>query len=336
MEPMTQMPDVADALVGRAVDARSNADRRVLTVGDIMSANVVIAHVDDTVFSAARKMSENNVSCVVVLDAARVNGILTEKDILKGVAHRDVDFRRLRVSDRMSSPVEVIGPAISVVEAGEIMEAKGIKRLPVVENGQLTGLVTQTDITRGMVSLTPLRSVCDIMTRTVATVHADATVSEAARVMASNGISCVVAMHRCDVAGILTEKDLLKRVVALQKDPEQTRVADVMSFPIAAVGPDYSVLSASKKMETMHLHRLVIMDGKTVCGIVTQTDLMRAIHGELERLDAERRALSGELAELVRRVIQDPENARDLMAELAPPSSAGHSTADPANISTDT
>ena len=335
MEPMTQMPDMADALVGRVVGARSNADRRGLTVGDIMSANVVIAHVDDTVFSAARKMSENNVSCVVVLDETRVRGILTEKDVLKGVARRDVDFRRLKVSDRMSSPAEVIGPAISVVEAGEIMEAEGIKRLPVVENGQLIGIVTQTDITRGMVSLTPLRSVCDIMTRTVATVYANATVSEAAGVMASNGISCVVAMHRGEVAGILTEKDLLKRVVALHKNPEQTRVADVMSFPMTTVGPDYSVLSASKKMETMHLHRLVIMDGKTVCGIVTQTDLMRAIHGELERLETEHRRLRSELSELVRRLIQDPENARDLVAELAKPSPAGCPAAKPANVSAD-
>ena len=331
-----QIPDIADALVGRVVDARSSADHRTLTVGDIMSANVVTAHVDDTVFSAARKMSENNVSCVVVLDAARVTGMLTEKDVLRGVARRDVDFRRLRVSDRMSSPVEVIGPATSVVEAGEIMEAKGIKRLPVVENEQLIGLVTQTDITRGMVSLTPLRSVCAIMTRTVATVHADATVSEAAQVMASKGISCVLAIHRCDVAGVLTEKDLLKRVVALHKHPDETRVADVMSFPITAVGPDYSVLSASKKMETMHLHRLVIMDGKTVCGIVTQTDLLRAIHGELERLETERQKLRCDLADLVRRLIEHPENARDLVAEFAEPSSASPPAAEPANASSDT
>jgi CBS domain-containing protein len=200
----------------------------------------------------------------------------------------------------------------------------------------LTGIVTQTDITRGMVSLTPLQSVCDIMTKNVAAVPADATVSEAARVMASNGISCVVAMHRCDAAGILTEKDLLKRVVALHKNPDETHVADVMSFPITVIPPDYSVLSAGKKMETMHLHRLVIMDGKTVCGIVTQTDLMRAIHRELEGLDTERRTLRSELAELVRRLIQDPEHARELAAEWAKPSPAGRPSAETASVSADT
>ena len=93
--------------------------------------------------------------------------------------------------------------------------------------------------------------------------------------------------------------------------------------------------SLSKKMETMHLHRLVIMDGKTVCGIVTQTDLMRAIHGELERLETEHRRLRSELSELVRRLIQDPENARDLLAEWAQPSPASRPAAKPANVSAD-
>jgi CBS domain-containing protein len=203
-----------------------------MAVGDVMSKEVVTVGSDDTLFSAAKQMSENGVSCVVAFCEAAIAGILTEKDILKGVAAQDVDFRRLLVSDRMSSPVEVIPTTMSVLDAGEIMESKGIKRLPVIEEGRLAGIVTQTDITRGLVSLTPLRSVSRIMSRHVATVQADATIQEAAETMATNGFSCLVAMHRDQVAGILTEKDLLRRVVALHKNPTETHVADIMSFPI--------------------------------------------------------------------------------------------------------
>ena len=129
-----------------------------------------------------------------------------------------------------------------------------------------------------------------------------APVAEAARLMSDRGISCVVAMHRREVAGILTEKDLLKRVVALHKDPARTHVADAMSFPIMIVPSTYSVISATRKMDQMHLHRLVVADGNKVCGIVTQTDLMRVIRKELDRLQSQRRRLTA----LMQRGGQDP------------------------------
>lgn len=317
MESITQMQGIADVATDPTIGGALGTGRRELMVRDVMSKDVFTAATDDTVFSAAKKMSENCVSCVVVVDGTAVVGILTEKDVLKGVAREDIDFRRLRVSDRMSAPAEVVPATMAVIKAGEMMETRHIKRLPVLEDGQLAGIVTQTDITRGLVSLSPLRSVSDIMTTNVATVQADTAVTEAARIMASKGISCVVALHRHEVAGILTEKDLLKRVVALHKNPGQTCVADVMSFPITTIPPTFSVLSASKKMDNMHLHRLIVTDGKKICGIVTQTDLMRAIRNELARLGEERRMLTAELASLRRYVTQNPKRLEDYLAEMA-------------------
>jgi predicted transcriptional regulator len=299
-----------------------NASRSGLSVGDVMSREVVTVGADDTVFSAAKKMSENGVSCVVAFREAAIVGILTEKDILKGIAAQDVDFRRLTVSDRMSSPVEVVPGTTSVIDAGELMESKGIKRLPVIDDGTLAGIVTQTDITRGLVSLAPLRSVSKIMSRHVATVQAEATIHEAADMMATNGISCLVAMHRNQVAGILTEKDLLRRVVALHKDPTATHVADVMSFPIATVASSLSVLSAGRKMDQMHLHRLVVMEEGDVCGIVTQTDIMRAVRHQLETLEAERRVMSSELAALVQYIMNDLQKLKHFLNGLEGPAEA--------------
>jgi len=302
MELAAQAARVDDVTTGRDGDAGPEANRRELTVRDVMSEDIVTAAADSTVFWAARTMSENHVSCLVIPGATGVAGILTEKDMLKTVAEPGVDFRRLKVADRMSSPVEVTPATVSVIEAGRIMEARNIKRLPVVEDGELLGLVTQTDITRALVSLSPLRSISDIMTRNVATVPAKATVAEAAQRMSDKGISCVVAMHRREVSGILTEKDLLKRVVALHKDPTHTRVADVMSFPIMSVPPTDSVITATRKMDQMRLHRLVVAEDNKVCGIVTQTDLMRVIRKELDRLESQRRRLIA----LLQRAGQDP------------------------------
>jgi CBS domain-containing protein len=294
---------------------RLSTNRKELKVGDVMSREIVTATTSDTVFAAAKKMSDNNISCIVVTDDEMVIGILTDKDILKGIAGNDRDFHRLLIGQRMSSPVEVVAADDSLIAAGKRMEAKGIKRLPVVDAGALVGIVTQTDITRGLIAVSPLGAVSDIMTVKITVVDVAASAAEAARIMATNGISCLVATHRQEVAGIVTEKDLLRRVVALYKDPEKTQVVDIMSFPIVAIPPSYSVLSAGKKMETMRLHRLVVMDrAREVCGIITQTDIMRSVRHELERIEQSYPSLDAELQNLIGRLMADTERLRELLA----------------------
>ncbi|MDY0356716.1 MAG: CBS domain-containing protein [Sedimentisphaerales bacterium] len=294
------------------------AHREQLRVSDIMGREIVTASSDDTVFAAARRMSENNISCVVVTEEEKVIGILTDKDILKGIAAADTDFRRLEIAQRMSSPVAVVSPDERVMVAGRTMEARGIKRLPVVDAGALVGIITQTDVIRGLISISPLNAVSDVMSTKVATIETGATATEAARVMAANGISCLVAIHRQEVAGIVTEKDLLRRIVALHKDPATTQVVDIMSFPIVAIPPTYSVLSAGRRMDTMRLHRLVVMDRtRKVCGIITQTDIMQAVRRENERIEQLHRLVDAELDALMRYAMNEPQRLRDLLRRMA-------------------
>ena len=319
METAADVHDVSTAGSPRVIESAAGARQSQLRVGDIMSKDVVTAALDDTISDAVTRMSEHYVSCLVVLDNDRVAGILTEKDMLKGVGRGDTAFHELRVSERMSSPVKLISPDASITEAARIMETNRIRRLPVVQDGRLVGIVTQTDITRGLISLTPLRCVADIMTRRVTAVAADATIAEAARIMSSCNISCLVVMIRGEVVGILSEKDILRRVVAIHKDPTQTRVTDIMSFPVVGVPRTFSVLSASKKMETMRLHRLVVMEDKQVYGILTQTDIMRAIQNAFETTESQRRVLAAELTNLVHDAIRELEKIRDFLDGLAAP-----------------
>lgn len=301
MENMTKTQDVG--AVERAVASGLSlpANQHEMVIRDIMNRDVVTASSSDTILVASAKMSENNVSCVVVVDDGCVTGILTQKDVLGVVAGEDPDFYLQKVSQRMSSPVAVISASWSVMEGGKLMESKGIKRLPVVQGRKLVGIVTQTDITRGLISLISLRCVTDIMSSNIVSVDAETTVAEAAHIMSSCNVSSIVAEYQKRLVGILTERDLLKRVVALSKNPAQTPVADVMSFPVTSVPTGYSILSASNMMEKMHIHRLVIVDGKKACGIVTQTDIMWAVRSELERREEERQGLIAELQILVPR-----------------------------------
>jgi len=253
-----------------------------LKVRDVMTDNVVCAVPSETLLSAIKRMSEHRVSCVVVVDNGTVVGILTERDVLRGVATESRDPTRSKVAERMSSPVVSIPPDAPVLEASEIIRSKGIKRLAVGDGKRLFGLITQTDITRGLASLWPSKDIVDIMSTNVVTVDVSVTVAQAARLMTSRNISCVVVTHRDEAVGIMTEKDVLKRVVALHRDHGTTPVAEVMSRPLVTSPPDHSILCVSRMMDRMRIHRLVVKEDKQVCGIVSQTDILNALRRELE------------------------------------------------------
>ncbi|MBN1505841.1 MAG: CBS domain-containing protein [Sedimentisphaerales bacterium] len=301
----------------KATGTETRPSTHDLKICDVMSKDVVTALPGDSVHDALEHMSQSQVSCLVVTDGERVIGVLSEKDVLRAVSGPPVDLRRITIAQTMSSPVQSVTPDVSVLKAGRIMQARQIRRLPVLDGKHLVGIVTQTDITRGLITLIPLTSICAIMTREVATLAENEPVTEAARIMASRRISCVVVMRNGGPVGVLTEKDVIHRVVRAHRNPSKTRVGDVMSSPITTVPPEYSVLGVSRKMDALHLHRLIVMDEGKLCGIITQTDIMRAIRAELERVEIERWGWMTELATQVQNTMEDLRKLQQLIQKLS-------------------
>ena len=259
------------------------ASRVWLEVADVMSKVVTTISPDETVLSATKRMCENNISCIIVLDNARVAGILTETDLLKGIAADEADFNKMPVTRIMSWPVESIPPDLSVLEAGKIAEAKHIKKLPVLDGEKLVGIVTQTDLIQVLTSYGMWSDVVEVMNKDVVSIQSQTTVTEAVKAMASCKISCIVVVEGDDVVGVFTEKDLLKKVVALQKNPAHTKIEEVMSSPVISIPSDYSLFSAAKAMEKMRIRRLVVIEDKKLCGIITQTNIFMAIKDKLQK-----------------------------------------------------
>jgi transcriptional regulator with GAF, ATPase, and Fis domain len=253
-----------------------------LEVQDVMSKDMVTTSSDENVLSAAKTMCENNISCIVVVDNGSVAGILTETNLLKRIAAKEKDYSKITIAETMSCPVETIPVNLPVLEAVRIMEAKHIKRLPILEKNQLVGIITQTDLTRLLASSAMWKNVVEIMSPDVDAILCKASVAEAAEVMTSRHISCIVILEEDEVVGVLTERDLLKRVVGLQKDPADVKLEEVMSSPVICVPPDCPVFTAGRIMENIDIRRLVVTEDKQLCGIVTQTDVFRAVKKKLE------------------------------------------------------
>ena len=91
-------------------------------------------------------MSEENQSCILVVEQGKVIGIVTERDLVKRVLAEGFPASKVLTKDVMTSPVITVEPSATVENAARIMSQYGIRRLPVVKDGALLGLLTSDQI----------------------------------------------------------------------------------------------------------------------------------------------------------------------------------------------
>ncbi|MGA3190957.1 MAG: CBS domain-containing protein [Candidatus Bathyarchaeia archaeon] len=115
----------------------------------------------------------------------------------------------------------------------------------------------------------------DIMVKEVVTIDEDLTVKEAAEIMNKFEIGCVIGVRKGKAMGILTERDVLKRIVAEGKDASKTKVRDAMTSPLVIAEPSMDLAEAVKMMFQMKIKKLPVVDGKRLVGLVSLTDIAR-------------------------------------------------------------
>jgi CBS domain-containing protein len=115
-----------------------------------------------------------------------------------------------------------------------------------------------------------------IITRDVHTIGPESPVIEAAGLMVKGGIDCLIVTSVKGAIGILTERDLLRKVTALGKNPSETLVKEVMSSPLISTSVFTTVGEAAKLMSDQGVRRLVVTGGDgDFIGIITMTDLVK-------------------------------------------------------------
>jgi CBS domain-containing protein len=115
----------------------------------------------------------------------------------------------------------------------------------------------------------------DVMVKDVITIDENSTVKEAAEIMNKFEIGCLIAVRRRKAMGIITERDILNRVVTEAKDARKTKVKDVMSSPLVVAEPDMELEDAVKLMFQMKIKKLPVVDEKRLVGLVSLTDIAR-------------------------------------------------------------
>lgn len=115
----------------------------------------------------------------------------------------------------------------------------------------------------------------DVMTKTVITVEANKTVTEAAALMAENDVGNLIVMDDDNTPiGIVTERDFVRRVLAKEK-PSKTKISEVMSTPLRVIDPDAPLKEAARRMVRKRIRRLPVIKDNKLVGIITTTDFAR-------------------------------------------------------------
>jgi CBS domain-containing protein len=119
------------------------------TIAEILEGkgrDLISIAADATVFDAVKKMVDANVGAILVTGARGIDGIFTERDYLKRIAVEGRTSRDTKVRDVMSAPVIVVTPETSVDEAMAIMSDRKIRHVPVVEAGEIAGMISIGDL----------------------------------------------------------------------------------------------------------------------------------------------------------------------------------------------
>jgi len=121
-----------------------------------------------------------------------------------------------------------------------------------------------------------MATVKDIMTKEVVTIDTNKSVFEAAELMTSKGLGCLVVVIKAFPVGIITERDIVRRIVAKRASLD-VKVIDIMTKKLITIDPDTSLKEAARVMSTNKIRRLPVLKNNKLVGIVVASDFVRNV-----------------------------------------------------------
>ncbi len=196
-------------------------------VASLMNKSPIVAYVDEKFPSVLEKMVLHEIGVLpVVTRDNRVYGIITERDILDYLSA--ASFVGVKAREVMSSPVITVSTSDTLKKAMETMIKYGFRRIPVVRENVVEGIVAAMDVIRffgshkvfkytttGLIEEVLRVPVSNVMVKKVVSVSLDTDVGEIARVMEEKGVGSVLVVSESnELLGIVSERDILYAVAA--------------------------------------------------------------------------------------------------------------------------
>ena len=119
-----------------------------MLVQELMTKNVIKINSNESVLEACKVYCKHKVGSLVVMDNNIIVGILTERDVIESIILVNGDPKTTKVRDIMSPNIKTVHALAPVEKAADIMKENNIKKLPVVLNNEIVGIITETDLSR--------------------------------------------------------------------------------------------------------------------------------------------------------------------------------------------
>ena len=142
--------------------------------------------------------------------------------------------------------------------------------------------------------------VIDVMTLNPVRTGPDTTVSECVAIMKNSNVGSVLVFEANKLLGIITEWDITRKVVADNKDPQTTTVANVMTTNVTSINPNANLFEAVNLMAQLDVKHLPVLDNGEFMGFMTSNDILKIepalfeiLLDEIDLRESERKPLSG-------------------------------------------
>jgi signal-transduction protein with cAMP-binding, CBS, and nucleotidyltransferase domain len=261
-----------------------------VTVGEIRPEPLPTIPVGSLVRRAIQVMADAGTGGVVVAgDDGSPVGMVTETDVVRRVVAADRHPFATTVETVMSAPLVTVDPSCALDAAARLMADRGIRHLGVTRGGRAIEWVSAPAVVAAG-GVAPVR-VRDTMNRVLATIHLRETAREAAERMLELSVGLLLvggrrarprlggwrAAGQDDLAGLLTEADLVDRVMAQDRYPYVAEAADIMASQFITVDVEEELSTAVAQLTRHRVRHLVVTTGQDVVGVLSIRDLLGSI-----------------------------------------------------------
>jgi CBS domain-containing protein len=275
-----------------------------MQVEDLMSAPVYSVSPEDTVGHVKNVMLKHKIGRVVVAYEGALVGVIAKYDLAKMLESSEAGWRR-RHQDRtlaktiMSEHLVTTLPSASIAQAAREMIINGIGCLPVVQDGALIGIFTETDLIAHFATTSSKVQVKTVMTGAFLTCHRHHSVNHVLRDMDTSHIFRTIVQEGNGVpVGIITHTNLTfaKEPFVESKDIVMVRKADragvqknryvrkvlqvaedIMSEPLITIRSDSKAVDAARTMVKNRIDAIPVVKDESLIGIISKTDIVRKV-----------------------------------------------------------
>ncbi|MHA1269472.1 MAG: CBS domain-containing protein [Candidatus Helarchaeota archaeon] len=268
-----------------------------IAANDFMDKKPITISYSENIRSAVIEMNKNRLDYIVVTLDEKPIGIITHRDILKKVIpmmyDQGISPEDIKCKDIMSSPIQYVNRKDNIRKSALIILQTGVKKLPVLENDKLVGIIRTNDLINVYLKQSlkgpdleqkfqeianlNKRKIEKIMNKKVIMVDSKTNLKDIAKIMNENRIGSVIVSENGVAVGIITERNILRVAIEEFNNPKQLKAKDLMSSPLITLSKDDTIEKAITIMITKGIRHILIIEKDApdkVEGIISNTDIL--------------------------------------------------------------